>query len=200
MRTLSQNSQAQLLTSIPERSAFGAREQAMIRFTTLTGLRVGELVGLVVGNVCGAKPDGTGRQVRHQLALPAAIAKGGRPRTIPLNAEARQAVLEILKFNHMRGFSVEPDAPLFPNREHRAMSTRAVRRMLEKHCQRADLDQAVSPHDLRHTYGSRLVERDVPTHTVQVLMGHVRLSSTQRYLHANAEQLAAAVARLSESR
>lgn len=76
------------------------------------------------------------------------------------------------------------------------MSTRAVRRMLEKHCQRADLDQAVSPHDLRHTFGSRLVERDVPTRTVQVLMGHVRLSSTQRYLHANAEQLAAAVGRL----
>ena len=73
------------------------------------------------------------------------------------------------------------------------MSTREVRRMLEKHCQRADLDQAVSPHDLRHTFGSRLVERDVPTRTVQVLMGHVRLSSTQRYLHANAEQLAAAV-------
>ena len=196
MRTLSQNSQAQLLTSIPERSAFGAREKAMLRFTVNTGLRVAELVGLVVGHVCGAKPDGAGRMVRHQLALPAEVAKGGRPRTIPLNAEARQAVLEILKFNHQRGFSVEPDAPLFPNREHRAMSTRAVRRMLEKHCQRADLDQAVSPHDLRHTFGSRLVERDVPTRTVQVLMGHVRLSSTQRYLHANAEQLAAAVGRL----
>ncbi len=59
--TLSQNSQAQLLTSIPERPAFGAREQAMLRFTVNTGLRVAELVGLVVGNVCGAKPDGAGR-------------------------------------------------------------------------------------------------------------------------------------------
>ena len=74
MRTLSQQSQTQLLTSIPERSAFGARDRAMIRFTTLTGLRVGELVGLVVGHVCGAKPDGAGRMVRHQLALPAEVA------------------------------------------------------------------------------------------------------------------------------
>lgn len=196
MRTLSQHNQAQLLESIPDRSAFGLRDQAMVRLTVNTGLRVGELVGLVVRDVCGSKPTGEGRMVRHQLALPAEVAKGGRPRTIPLNADARQAVLEILKFNHQRGFSVEPGAPLFPNRAHRAMSTRAVRRMLENHCRRADLDQAVRPHDLRHTFGSRLVECDVPTRTVQVLMGHARLSSTQRYLHASAEQLAAAVARL----
>ena len=56
--------------------------------------------------------------------------------------------------------------------------------------------QGALQHDLRHTYGSRLVERDVPTHTVQVLMGHVRLASTERYLHVNAEQLAEAVGRL----
>lgn len=107
MRTLSQSSQHQLLESISQRSAFGARDQAMIRFTVNTGLRVAELVGLVVAHVCGAKPTGEGRMVRHTLNLPGMIAKGGRARTIPLNAEARQAVLEILKFNHMRGFSVE---------------------------------------------------------------------------------------------
>jgi site-specific recombinase XerD len=196
MRTLSQHNQQQLLESISERSAFGARDQAMIRFAVNTGLRVSELVGLVVAHVCGAKPNGQGRMVRHTLDLPGTVAKGGRARTIPLNPEARQAVLEILQFNYQRGFSVAPAAPLFPNREHRAMSTRAVRRMLENHCERADLDQAVRPHDLRHSFGSRLVERDVPTRTVQVLMGHVRVSSTQRYLHANADQLAAAVARL----
>jgi len=181
MRTLSQPNQNQLLESISERSAFGARDQAMICLAVNTGLRVAELVGLVVVHVCGAKPTGQGRMVRHALDLPATLAKGGRARTIPLNAAARQAVLEILKFNYQRGFSVAPAAPLFPNREHRAMSTRAVRRMLENHCRRADLDQAVTPHDLRHTFGTRLVDRDVPTHTVQVLMGHVRLASTQRY-------------------
>ena len=196
MRTLSQQSQTQLLESISARSAFGAREKAMITFAVNTGLRVAELVGLVVGHVCGAKPTGQGRMVRHLLELPAEVAKGGRPRTIPLNPKARQAVLEILVFNRQRGFSVEPGAPLFPNRAHRAMSTRAVRRMLENHCRRADLDQAVSPHELRHTYGSRLVDRDVPTHKVQVLMGHVRLASTERYLHATPERLAEAVARL----
>jgi integrase/recombinase XerD len=126
----------------------------MIDFFLSTGLRVGELVGLQVGHVCGNKPQGSGRMVRHTLALPGELAKGGRERAIPLNAQARQAVAEILSFNHRRGFSVTPEAPLFPNRKHQAMSTRAVRRVLSAHSVQADLDQAVAPHDLRYVRDS----------------------------------------------
>jgi integrase/recombinase XerD len=196
MNILSKPSEQKLLASISPRSPFGARDSAMILLAAATGLRVAELVGLLVRHVCGNKPDGAGRMVRHELALPAELGKGGRPRVIPLSPRARQAVLEILVFNRQRGFSVEPEATLFPNRKHQAMSTRAVRRMLENHCQRADLDEAVTPHGLRHTFGSRLIEQDVPTYTVQVLMGHVKLSSTECYLHCSRQQLAAAVARL----
>ena len=196
MNILNPHDEHKLMAAIPERSAFGARDQAMLTFTLATGLRVAELVGLQVHHVCGLKPEGPGRMVRHRLALPAELAKGGRARTIPLNEPAREAVLAILLFNRQRGFSVAAEAPLFPNRQHRAMSTRAVRRMLEKYCQRADLDQAVSPHGLRHTFGSRLIERGASVPTTQALLGHVRLSSTQRYVHSSPAQLAAAVAQL----
>ena len=196
MRILNRDNQEQLLTAIPERSPFGARDKAMLTLATVTGLRVAELVGLQVTHVCGFKPGGQGRRVRELLELPAEIGKGGRGRTIPLNATARQAVLEILVFNRQRGFSVEPQAPLFPNRKHQAMSTRAVRRMLENHCRRADLDQAVTPHMLRHTCATRLIEKGGSTHHVQQLLGHVRLSSSQVYLHASVDQLADVMARL----
>ena len=197
MRVLSFNDEAKLQDSISQRSAFGARDQEMITLFVATGLRVAEMTGLRVEQVCGAKPEGQGRMVRHTLALPAELAKGGRPRDIPLNLEARQAVARILSFNHQRGFSVAPGAPLFPNRKHQAMSTRAVRRMLSNHCQRAELDIPVSPHGLRHTYCSRLIDQGTPVHQVKRLAGHVRLSSTECYLHSTPEQLAASVARLS---
>jgi site-specific recombinase XerD len=169
----------------------------MIDFFLSTGLRVGELVGLRVEHVCGNKSQGSGRMVRHILALPAELAKGGRARSIPLSPQARQAVAEILSFNYRRGFSVAAGAPLFPNRKHQAMSPRAVRRALSGYCVQGDLDQAVTPHDLRHTFASRLIDHDVPTHTVQVVLGHVRLASTERYLHSSPARLAEAVGRIS---
>ncbi len=197
MKNLSHQDENKLQSAISTRSPFGFRERAMIDFFLSTGLRVAELVGLVVGHVCGNKPQGSGRMVRHTLALPAELAKGGRERSIPLNAQARQAVAEILSFNYRRGFSVAPEAPLFPNRKHQAMSPRAVRRVLSNHCVKADLDQAVSPHDLRHTFATRLIDRDVPTHSVQVLLGHGRLASTEVYLHSSPARLAEAVGRIS---
>ena len=195
MKILSRNSQAELFGVISDRSPFGVRDLAMLVLALHTGLRVAELAGLRVEHVCGAKPGG-GRRVRQVLALPAELAKGGRPRDLPLNESARQAVLQILVFNHQRGFAVDPGAPLFPNRQHRAMSTRAVRRMLEKYCHLADLDQAVTPHTLRHSFASRLLECGGNTHQVQQLLGHVRLSSSQVYLHTNPESLTALVSRL----
>lgn len=197
MNILIPQDQSKLQGCISPTSPFGSRDRAMIDFVLSTGLRVAELVGLRVKHVCGINPQGTGRMVRHGLALPAALAKGGRARLIPLNSQARQAVLDILIFNYRRGFSVAAEAPLFPNRKHQAMSTRAVRRALSGYCVKADLDQAVSPHDLRHTFATRLIDQDVPTHSVQVLLGHVRLATTQVYLHSSPARLAEAVERIS---
>ncbi len=196
MRILSQPQEDQLLGVVNPRSPFGYRDEAMIRFTLQTGLRVSELVGLTVFHVCCRQPQGPHRMVRHSLEL-GELAKGGRNRTVPLTAEARQAVAQILAFNKARGFSVAPEAPLFPNRKHQAMSARAAQRMLAGYRERAELDVKATPHTLRHTMASRMIDHDVPTHRVQIALGHRRLSSTQRYLHSSPEQLAAAMARIS---
>ena len=197
MKILTHKDENKLQECISPRSAFGFRDRAMIDFFLSTGLRVGELVGLRVEHVCGNKVQGSGRMVRHALALPAELAKGGRARLIPLNSQARQAVADILSFNYRRGFAVAPEAPLFPNRKHQAMSARAVRRVLSGYCVQGDLDQAVTPHDLRHTFATRLIDHDVPSHSVQRLLGHVRLATTERYLHSSPERLAEAVGRIS---
>lgn len=201
MRILSYFAEYQLLKVIPPNSAFGARDAAMIRFDLETGLRVSELAGLQVRHVCGAKPEGqSGRRVRTQLHLPAWLAKGGRERIIPLGFEARQAVVEILRFNHARGFSTRPDAPLFPNREHRPMSPRAIQRMVEGYRQKAELDVKVTPHTFRHTMATRMIEEGSNTHLVKRALGHSRLSSTERYLHSSPEKLAEAMEKTSRAK
>jgi hypothetical protein len=162
MKILNHHDENKLQDCISDRSAFGSRDKAMIDLFLSTGLRVAEMVGLRVEHVCGTKPGGGGRMVRHILALPAELAKGGRERVVPLCMQARQAVIEILSFNHRRGFSVAAGAPLFPNRKHQAMSTRAVRRALSGYCVQGDLDQAVTPHDLRHTWYQIVLSCRIP--------------------------------------
>ena len=111
MRILSQTELQTFLGVIPARSPFGRRDKALFVFLLNTGLRVAEVAGLDIGHVTES-----GRP-RSVLTLPGAIAKGGRGRLVELNSAACRAVAEILAFHALRGFSVEPGAPLLVTRK-----------------------------------------------------------------------------------
>ena len=182
MRILSPATVDQLLASIPERSPFGARDRALIIFDLHTGLRSHELVALNVGHVLTR--DGSPREWLE------VIDKGGFHRQVPLNAAARQAILDLVQFNQSRGFSVAPESPLLVTRCHRRLPTRSLRDIIQRHREWADLDVRCSPHTLRHTFASRLAAC-APLPVVQVALGHARLSSTQVYTHTTPAQLVA---------
>jgi site-specific recombinase XerD len=182
----------QLLGVIPPRSPFGARDRAMILFDLHTGLRVSELCGLIVHHVAFQL------QPRRRLDFPAALGKGGRSRVIPLNSVARQAVVDLLEFNRVRGFQVAPAAPLLYNRDHQPLTPRAVRAIMQKYREAAGLDVKASPHSLRHTFASRIVAATGNAHYAKELLGHRRLNTVEHYLHSQPHQLDQAVELLAD--
>lgn len=188
MRILTPAATRQLLAQIPQRSPFGARDHAVIRLFAQTGLRVGEMVGLNVGDVYHKMPF-------DQVDLPAAICKGHRSRVIPLNPAARQAVQDLVDFLKMRGFQANADSPLLQDRRHRRLPVREVQRLVQVYRQAAGLTVRATPHTFRHSFASHLATR-VSLRIVQQLLGHRFLASTEVYLHTQPNQLAQAVATL----
>lgn len=175
----------QLLGAVNLRSPFGQRDYLLILFLYQTGLRVGECSGLVVHHVYSHRQG----QARYWLHLPASICKNGRSRQIPLNALARTCVEKMVSFNQQRGFSVAPDAPLFSHRKHGPLSVRSIQKLIKSYREKADLDLRATPHTLRHSTASGLLASGANLATVQKIMDHRRLASTQVYTHVTMQQL-----------
>ena len=173
----------QLLGAVDVHSPFGQRDYLLILFLYQTGLRVGECSGLVTKMVYSQG------QAREWLYLPAAVCKSSRGRAVPLNALARACVEKQVRFNRRRGFSVAPAAPLFQNSVHGPLSVRSLQKLIKRYREAADLDLPATPHTLRHSMASGMVANGAGITSVQAILGHRQLSSTQVYTHAHPEQL-----------
>lgn len=171
-----------LLAAVNLRSSFGVRDYLAIITLCHTGMRIGEANRLQVRNIADQ-----GR-IREEIYLPSNITKTKRARTIPLNPIAQMALRRILAFNQERGFSVEPEAPVFPWKNHGFLPIRESERMVQKLREKAGLTAKLTPHTFRHHFASRLVAAGVDLPTVQNLLGHNRLSSTQIYTHTTEER------------
>ncbi len=189
MRTPTPEDFKGMLAQVSYRAPFGGRDRALLILAANTGLRVSELIGLDVHHVADAR--GIARDI---LQLPASLAaKGGSERIIPLNKRARMAVVELLQFNKMRGFSVALEAPLFVNRKHQRLSVRAVQYVVANLRKKAELDVQVTPHSLRHYCGSQLVRETGNIRICQKILGHVRLNTSALYAHPGRDEMAAAM-------
>lgn len=178
----------QLLAAIKPGHPFAQRDRALIVFALHTGLRVSELSGLQVQHVA------LGDQVRDTLHLPSDLGKGGRARLVPLNETAQKCVRVLLRFNAERGFSTAPDQPLFQNRFHRQLSVRDMQRLVKALRETAGLDVPATPHTLRHTFATRVMEATNNLRVTQAALGHKRLSTTQIYTHPTRELMASSLA------
>ena len=183
MFSLSPRQVRQLLDAVDLRSPFGRRDYLLVLFLYQTGLRVGECSGLVVHHVY------SGSQAREWLHLPAQICKGPRGRVVPLNATARACVEKLIQFNRSRGFSVAPAAPLFQHRKHGPLSVRSIQKIIQRYRETANLDLPATPHTLRHSFASNMLDNGSSLTSVQRILGHRRIASTQVYTHASMERL-----------
>jgi integrase/recombinase XerD len=190
MRNLSDNEVRQLLAAIDGRHPAAARDEALLVFLLHTGLRPSELLGLNVENVA---VEG---RARETLDLPSAIAKCGLGRLVALNSAARAAVERLLAYNKAQGWSVAPSAPLAYSTTGNRLCIRMLQYIVSGLRKRAKLDVQATPHSLRHTNLTNLLEACGNTRLVQVHGGHLRLSSVEVYTRPSREAMAAASEKL----
>jgi len=155
--------------------ALALRDRALFDFLYATGLRVGEAVLLDVRDL---NPDR--REVR-------VLGKGRKERVVPVPGRALASLRAYLEPRERPGILAEP---LFLNARGGRLGDRGVRKILRQRMLELGVDGRASPHTLRHSYATHLLDADVDLRSIQELLGHARLSTTQRYTRVSAERLA----------
>jgi integrase/recombinase XerC len=159
----------------------GLRDRAILETLYSAGLRVSELVGLNVGDA--DLPQGVLR-VRG---------KGRKERLAPLGSYAVNAIAAWLAARTLPARGPQGrEAPVFTNRFGARLTTRSVGRLLEKYLRITGLDRRTSPHTLRHSFATHLLDRGADVRSVQELLGHKSLVTTQIYTHVSTANLRAA--------
>jgi integrase/recombinase XerC len=198
---LSMDEMSRLLEAPDASSPLGRRDRAILELFYASGLRLSELVGLDVEDV----------------NLPARIVrvtgKGGKERLVPFNTSAQKALRawytdraslrsapgvksQLPRPKSQRAGpktqSPKPEAdsdPLFVNARGTRLTGRSVQRLVARYVSGCSTRFGISPHALRHSFASHLLQRGADLRAIQELLGHVELSTTQRYTHINAAQL-----------
>jgi integrase/recombinase XerC len=168
-----------LLETPPSDSWLGARDRAIMETLYSTGVRVSEVVGLNIEDV-----DFLG-EVLHIRG------KGKKERLTPIGSSAIQAVQRYMEFRNRRAQSNGnfDSKVLFVNKHGKRLSTRSVRRKMDKYLKMAGLDPAISPHTLRHSFATHMLNNGADLRSVQELLGHQSLSTTQVYTHLTTKKL-----------
>lgn len=172
-----------LLETPGEQDAFMPRDRAIMELLYSTGMRVAELVSRDMEDL-----DFDSGMLRVR-------GKGRKERLVPVGRPAKEAVMAWLPMREKlivaragRGKKLEKNA-VFLNGQGGRLTTRSVERMVKKYGERAGILQTITPHALRHSFATHLLEMGADLRSVQELLGHASLSSTQRYTHVTLDHL-----------
>ncbi len=163
------------------RTPLGVRDKAMLEVLYSTGLRVSELIGLRVGDL------------EMKMGCVRCIGKGDKERLVPVGRKAIEAVQNYLSEARpllLRKPRPGPTTPyLFVNRLGGKLSRVGVWKILSDYGRRAGLRSPLTPHKLRHSFATHLLERGADLRSVQLMLGHADISTTQIYTHVVEERL-----------
>jgi integrase/recombinase XerC len=168
-----------LLETPPVNNWLGARDRAIMETLYSTGIRVSELVALNMDDI-----DFLGEVVHVR-------GKGKKERIAPIGSSALQVIQHYMEFRSKRAQS-NPNFDskvLFVNKHGGRLSTRSVRRKMDKYLKMAGLDPQISPHTLRHSFATHMLNNGADLRSVQELLGHQSLSTTQVYTHLTTRKL-----------
>jgi integrase/recombinase XerC len=168
-----------LLETPPTDSWLGSRDRGILETLYSTGIRVSELVALNMDDIDFLS------EVIHIRG------KGKKERITPISSSALQAIQHYMEFRNKRAQNNSHfDARvLFVNKHGQRLSTRSVRRKMDKYLKIAGLDPAISPHTLRHSFATHMLNNGADLRSVQELLGHQSLSTTQVYTHLTTRKL-----------
>ncbi len=186
---LSEDEMSALIESPAGDTLLARRDRAILELFYASGLRLSELAGLDVDDV-----NLSAKMVR-------VLGKGGKERIVPFNSSAAKAVREYLKDRDTGRVSLPLDGPrgrqadrrrrdpLFVNYRGGRLTVRSVDRLVRRYVAASSTRMGISPHALRHSFATHLLQRGADLRVIQELLGHARLSTTQRYTHVNSAQL-----------
>jgi len=171
-----------LLAQPDEKTAHGVRDRALIELLYSTGLRVSELTGLRVSDLDA------------RMGCLRCVGKGDKERLVPVGRQALAAVQRYLDesrpdLSRRRRGNAQAEAFLFLNRFGGKISRITVWRILCQYGRRAGIRTHLSPHKLRHSFATHLLERGADLRSVQMMLGHADISTTQIYTHVLEERL-----------
>lgn len=174
---LSRKEVKRILMRPNENTVLGVRDKAIILLLYSTGIRASECVGLKVKDV-----DLEG----HQITV---MGKGQRERIVPLNIEV---VKYLKKYVKVRGEGARLSS-FFITRNKIGITRKGIYDRVKKYVREARIGKVISPHNLRHTFATEMIERKISLVTVQNLLGHRSISSTMRYLRINLKDIRDAI-------
>ena len=152
---------------------YDKRDRAILETLYSTGIRVSELADLDINDV---------DKVNNLIKV---LGKGSKERIVPIGDRAKQTILIYLSARK----NVAEHEPLFLNSKNRRLDTRTVRHILDKWSKQTRLGKHISPHSIRHSFATHLLDRGADLRSVQELLGHSNLSTTQIYTHVTKEKL-----------
>jgi integrase/recombinase XerC len=159
----------------------GRRDRAIIEFLYATGIRVGELVGINISDV----------DFREKLVW--VTGKRKKQRIVPFGEPALQSVMLYLDQTRPVFLAAAPETKrtdaLFLHRRGERLTTRSVGRMIDKYIKQCADIHNISPHSLRHTFATHLLDQGADLRDIQELLGHARLSTTQIYTQVSMEKM-----------
>lgn len=159
-----------LIAAVDLDSAFGKRDRAMLETLYGLGLRVSELVSLRISSIW------------TEQGFVSVIGKGDKQRLVPLGGMARDAIRDYLE---VRGPAADRESSdiLFLNRFGRALTRIAVFKMIKAYAVKAGISKEISPHTLRHSFATHLIENGADLRAVQEMLGHESILTTEIYTH-----------------
>jgi integrase/recombinase XerC len=184
---LSEREVISLILAPSDRTPLGRRDRAILELFYASGLRLSELAGLDLEDV----------NLSSRMAR--VLGKGGKERIVPFNQSTARAIRAYLGGRDALVRGAPPGGragadrrsrtALFVNYRGGRLSTRSIDRLVRRHVAASSARMGISPHALRHSFATHLLQRGADLRAIQELLGHARLSTTERYTHVNAAQL-----------
>jgi integrase/recombinase XerD len=175
--TLSLN-EVELLISQPDvRLKQGARDKAILETLYATGMRVSESTNLKVNNV------------NLDIGFLRCIGKGNKERVIPLGKKAINSINKYLEFSRPYFLKNKTSEFLFVNRSGNKLSRQSIWKLIKQYAKEAKIKKPIKVHTLRHSFATHLLERGADLRSVQEMLGHSNISTTQIYTHIDKERL-----------
>jgi len=164
-----------LLSTPTDKNIAGLRDRALLETLYSTGIRVSELVGLDL------------RDIDFISGVIKVSGKGAKERIVPIGEPALRAIRKYI--DKRAGYKVDDRDAVFLNKSGGRFTDRSVRRVLDKYIKICGIIEKISPHSLRHSFATHLLDRGADLRSVQELLGHMNLSTTQIYTHVTMERL-----------